>query len=179
MLVKGDATYAAPEVLRHEQPDARADLFSLGLVLLELLTNRYVLDPPNERTPIRPTGPLEKLAHKLRTEEPSWAPPAELAARAERIFPAEVARVAAKVPSALQTMVLRALQPHPEDRYPSAAAMRDDLHAFLTEQAPYGGRELVEDLRHLIATPSGHRRDFEASREPIPAELRRKGTQRH
>jgi hypothetical protein len=34
--LKRSVTYAAPEVLRLERPDARADLFSLGLILVEM-----------------------------------------------------------------------------------------------------------------------------------------------
>ena len=37
---KGKVGYMAPEIIRGEDPDARADLFSLGVVFFELLTNR-------------------------------------------------------------------------------------------------------------------------------------------
>lgn len=37
---KGKVGYMAPEIIRGQEPDARADLFSLGVVLFELLTGR-------------------------------------------------------------------------------------------------------------------------------------------
>ncbi|MEM7677236.1 MAG: protein kinase, partial [Myxococcota bacterium] len=37
---KGKVGYMAPEIIRGEEPDGRADLFSLGVVFFELLTNR-------------------------------------------------------------------------------------------------------------------------------------------
>ena len=37
---KGKVGYMAPEIIRGEEPDSRADLFSLGVVFFELLTNR-------------------------------------------------------------------------------------------------------------------------------------------
>ena len=37
---KGKVGYMAPEIIKGEDPDARADLFSLGVVFFELLTNR-------------------------------------------------------------------------------------------------------------------------------------------
>ena len=40
---KGKLRYMAPEVLRYEPPDQRADLFSLGVVLLESFTGRVLL----------------------------------------------------------------------------------------------------------------------------------------
>ncbi|WP_224365545.1 serine/threonine-protein kinase [Hyalangium versicolor] len=172
--VKGDLAYAAPEVLRHERPDARADQFSLGLVLVELLTNQYVLDASWEHTPITLTGRLAKLAHKLKPEEPSWASPAELAARAESIHPDLLARVMASVPEPLKAIVDRVLRPRPEERYPSAAVMRDELLAFLGEQGSvYGGREMMAELRLLIARAPRWSAGVESTREPIPAEFRR------
>ncbi|MEO0324686.1 MAG: serine/threonine-protein kinase, partial [Myxococcota bacterium] len=39
-VLKGKLGYLAPEVLRYEEPDRRSDLFSLGVVLFELLAGR-------------------------------------------------------------------------------------------------------------------------------------------
>ncbi|MFB1485431.1 serine/threonine protein kinase, partial [Corallococcus sp. RDP092CA] len=41
----GDVIYTAPEVLLGEAADARSDLFSLGLTLLEFATGRHLYDP--------------------------------------------------------------------------------------------------------------------------------------
>jgi serine/threonine-protein kinase len=42
VTVEGTPGYMSPEQLRHETPDARADVFSLGAVLCELLTGKRV-----------------------------------------------------------------------------------------------------------------------------------------
>ena len=43
---KGKVGYMAPEIIKGEDPDARADLFSLGVVFFELLTNRRLFHAP-------------------------------------------------------------------------------------------------------------------------------------
>jgi serine/threonine-protein kinase len=43
-VLKGKLGYMAPEQLRFEEPDRRADLFALGVVLFELLTGRRLYE---------------------------------------------------------------------------------------------------------------------------------------
>jgi serine/threonine-protein kinase len=179
MLVKGAGDYAAPEVLLHRKPDARADLFSLGLVLLELLTHQHALDPAGDST--RPAVPrhLARLENTLRAEEPGWAPPVQLAARAAQLRPEDVERMASKAPAALRVIVQRALRPQPEDRYASAAAMRDDLRAFLAEQPrSYGKPALAAELQRRMTRQGYRRSGVEPSYSPVPAELRRQSVRR-
>jgi serine/threonine protein kinase len=179
-LLKGEVAYAAPEVLRQERADARADLFSLGLVLLELLTNCYLLDLADEAAPIPLTAGPGSPSDNLRAEEVSWTSAAELAARAARIRPEDVARVAADIPAFLRAVVQRALSVTPAERYPSAAAMRDELRAWLAAQPrPYGAPELVVELRRLVSTAPRRREGMQSSGLPVPAEFRRGGGQRH
>jgi serine/threonine protein kinase len=176
MLVKGAGEYAAPEVLLHRKPDARADLYSLGLVLLEMLTHQHALDPAGDRT--RPALPkhLAPLENKLRAEEPGWAPPVQLAARSAQLRLEDVDRMAAGAPAALRAVVQRALRPQLEDRYTSAAAMRDDLRAFLAQRPrPYGKPELAAELQRRIARQGYRRAGVEPSYLPVPAEFRHQG----
>ena len=149
-------------------------------MLVELLSNQYLLDAPVERTSPGLAGRLAQLASRLKPEEPSWASPEALAARAESLHPGVVARVVEQTPAALRAIVERALRPRPEDRYPSAAAMRDELRAFLEEHFPhYGGRELMAEMRALVARTPRRSAGVESSREPVPSELRRKPAHRH
>ena len=46
---QGEVLYAAPEMSLGEVADARADLFSLGLTLLEFATGRHLYDPGHLR----------------------------------------------------------------------------------------------------------------------------------
>lgn len=174
-LVKGTGEYAAPEVLLHQVPDARADLFSLGLVLLELLSNRHGLDPADDCALRALPAHLAKLESTLRAEEPGWAPPVHLAARAAQLRPEDVERMAVGAPAALRAIARRALHPQPGDRYASAAAMRDELRAFLAEQPrPYGQAELVAELQRRIVRRGYRRAGVQSSPAPVPAELRRR-----
>jgi len=47
-VLKGKLGYLAPERLRFEEPDRRADLFSFGVVLFELLAGRRLYDGPDD-----------------------------------------------------------------------------------------------------------------------------------
>jgi WD40 repeat protein len=102
----GTAEYMAPEQAAgqaHIGP--AADIYSLGAVLYTALTGR----PPFQAT--RPLLTLEQV----RTHEP--VPP-------RRLVPL--------VPRDLDTICLKCLQKEPANRYPSALALADDLHRFLS-----------------------------------------------
>jgi hypothetical protein len=85
---------------RNEEVGPAADVYGLGATLYALLTGR----PPFAGTD------LVEVAVRVRTEPPT--PPRSL--RAE-------------VPPELEAIVLKCLEKEPQDRYPSAAAVADDL----------------------------------------------------
>jgi serine/threonine-protein kinase len=98
----GTAEYMAPEEALGEPLDARSDLYSLGVVLFETLTG----EPPHlGRTPL---GTL--LAH-LQQAAP------------------DVRRTRPEVPVWLARVLARLLARRPEDRYPCAGALLDDLRS--------------------------------------------------
>jgi serine/threonine-protein kinase len=168
MYLKGDVAYAAPEVLRGEVPNARADLFSLGLVLFELLTHKHLLDLPDA-----PAGPpltrlFKKLVGKVHAEEPAWADPAELAARAALIRPGDVERATVDVEPTLRTVLHRALRVDPAERYAQASEMRMDLRSYLATLAqPFDAWELREELREMLVTSAHHSGEAETSHPPM------------
>ncbi|MCC6671440.1 MAG: serine/threonine protein kinase [Planctomycetes bacterium] len=104
--VVGTIQYIAPEQL-HGRVDARADLYSLGLVLYELLTLEPAF-PPGDRAQL-----LE-------------------AVRAGQIRP--LRGLMPDVPRDLETIVQTAIAPDPAHRYRDAAALRDDLQRFLDDR---------------------------------------------
>lgn len=90
-LLKGTPGYVAPERLRFEDPDARADLFSLGVVLYELLAGerlyagksqavvrRVLQEPPPDLGELRPEAPPElvELLFDLLAKRPEDRSPA-------------------------------------------------------------------------------------------------------
>ena len=100
----GTLAYMPPEQLRGQGPDARSDLYSLGVVAYEALTGRLPFEADDEGT----------LLAKIQAGDP--APPREL--RPE-------------IPIPLERLVLRMLARSPEERPASAeeleAALAEDL----------------------------------------------------
>ena len=103
--VLGTPYYMAPEQVRGEPLDARADLYSLGATLYRVLTG----EPPFEAP-----SPMSVLAKHL-TED--VVPPR----RRMTSLPVEADRI-----------VLKAMRKAREDRYASAAEMAAELEAVLT-----------------------------------------------
>jgi beta-lactam-binding protein with PASTA domain/predicted Ser/Thr protein kinase len=96
----GTAQYLSPEQARGTQVDQTSDLYSLGIVLYELLTGSV---PYNGDTPVEIA-----MKHLSATPEPPSAKRPD-------------------VPHALDSVVLRALAKDPADRYQSADEMDSDL----------------------------------------------------
>src|ERR1051325_515148 len=97
----GTATYAAPEQARGDRVDKRADIFSLGVLLYEMLTGTW---------PFRGKTTID-VRHAVLHDQPK---------------PLAEARPGA-VPPRLQQIIDRALQKEPRDRYQKMAEFRDDL----------------------------------------------------
>jgi len=116
--VLGTARYLSPEQLSGDPVDARTDLYGLGLLLHEMLAGQAPF-----------TGDSETSAALARLTTP---PPPLRSLRPD-------------VPAQLEAITLRCLALDPDDRYPDAAALGEDLAAMA------GGAEL-----HL-ASPGGDR----------------------
>jgi len=102
--IVGTAQYLSPEQARGTNVDQRSDLYSLGIVLYELLTGTV---PFNGDTPVEIA-----MKHLSTVAEPPSAKRPD-------------------VPRDLDLIVMRALAKDPEDRYQSAEEMDADLERFL------------------------------------------------
>lgn len=115
----GTPAYMSPEQILGENVDARSDVFSLGVVLYQLVCGSRPFDRGDE-TDRRPA------ARRIRRD-----PPIPLRRRAP------------DVPAALERLIMRAIEKLPADRFPSAAAMGDRLDELATARTGLRGDTLV------------------------------------
>jgi serine/threonine protein kinase/Tfp pilus assembly protein PilF len=116
--------YASPELLRGDRIDARSDLYSLGVLLYELLTGAR----PYKLKSAASIGLLDQAIASLEVKKPSLQL-VEPSAAATRASTAD--RLARHFRGDLDAVVLKALAKEPAQRYPSAAAMAEDLRGYL------------------------------------------------
>ncbi len=110
----GTARYMSPEQIEGKRIilDHRTDIYSLGVTLYELLTLQLPFEADNR----------QELFRKIAFEEPT---------RPQHITPS--------IPKDLQTIVLKAMEKIPSDRYETAVDMANDLKRFL-DQLPINAR---------------------------------------
>jgi serine/threonine protein kinase/formylglycine-generating enzyme required for sulfatase activity len=126
-VLAGSFYYMSPEqALAHRVAiDHRTDIFSLGVVLYELLTLRR---PFGGRT-------SQQVLHAVSFHDPR---------RIRAVSPA--------VPRDLEVVCLKALEKNPDDRYQTAGALADDLRRFLAGE-PVHARPpgILRRVRRFVA----------------------------
>jgi serine/threonine-protein kinase len=116
----GGPLYLSPEQILGEPADPRSDLFSLGLVLYELLSGARAFDSPDDRT----------AAQRIRHDA---APP--------------LGRSVSGVPPALERIVQRCLEKMPSDRFSGAEELALALERFLGDAGVTSShRQIVQAL---------------------------------
>ena len=124
----GTVAYMSPEQARGQVLDGRTDLFSLGMVLYELVTGQSPF--PGDT-------------------------PAVIFDRILNWNPRDIAELNPDAPADLRNLIAKALQKRREDRYPSAREMRLDLRAINASLFSAPGREIS---RPPEPSPSKHYR---------------------
>jgi serine/threonine protein kinase len=108
-VLKGKFGYMAPEQIRGKEADHRLDIFSLGVVLYELLTNQRLFLGENDLETLEMVREAKVSAPSLVNK---WVSPE------------------------LDRITLRALHVEPEQRYQRAGELARDLRLFIQQNAP-------------------------------------------
>lgn len=148
----GTPAYMAPEQCEGADLDGRSDLYSLGIVLYELIANRL---------PFQFNSLAEAIAAHMRGEMPP--PPSE---------------IRPGIPGIVDTIIMRALAKDPVDRYVGAEAMATDLRSAMYSLSDAPTRVLSDVAAEAVATeavdavPEGYRLTIQTpGYEPTEMEL--------
>ncbi|MGH2817861.1 MAG: Stk1 family PASTA domain-containing Ser/Thr kinase [Actinomycetota bacterium] len=135
-MVIGTASYLSPEQAQGNPVDARSDVYALGCVLHEMVTGQV---PFTGDTPL-------SIAYKQVREDPK--PPS---------------MVNPDVPSGMDAITMKALAKNPDNRYSSAAEMREDLQRFLSGQSVQATPLMADQT--MVAPAGGGTRVMERAEE--------------
>jgi len=121
--LKGKIAYMSPEQCRGQVVDRRSDVFALGIVLYELATVSRLFKGESDYVTMNKIVTAD-------IEPPSSVRP--------------------DIPARLEAVIMRALAREPADRYPTVAAMLDDLVNFARDErlstSAIGLERYVRDL---------------------------------
>jgi hypothetical protein len=123
----GDLSYASPEQARGETLDERSLVFSVGVLMFEELTGRH------------PFGAVNNPRRFARIQK------CELGSGVQ-YFP--------QVPSQLRNVLMRAMGPFPEERFPSMRDLRDALERFLDDRPERDPLPKLSRMKGLPPTPA-------------------------
>jgi serine/threonine-protein kinase len=118
-FIKGKFAYIAPEQARAEGIDRRADIWSMGVVLWELIAQRRLFRGDSDAAVLAATlsAPIPRLTDVVSGLDP-----------------------------ALDAIVQRALSRDREQRWPTAADMRDALVEWKAGRTPSAPKQVLSDL---------------------------------
>ena len=140
--------YASPELLHGDTVDARSDIYSVGVLLYEMLTGVR----PYRLKSAASMGMLQHAIATVDVKKPSTRCEPEASA-ARNTTPEKLTR---QLHGDLDAIVLKALARRPAERYQSADALADDLRRHLHHEAIRARSDTPGyRLRTFI---SGHRR---------------------
>ncbi len=126
-VLPGKISYMSPEQAARAEVDHRSDVFSLGIVLYEITVGKRLY-----------RGAAQEVVRRLidgKIEPPTF--------------------VRRNFPPALESIVMRALEKHPDDRYQTAYDLADDLESFLRDERLHSGPVRIARYLDALAHAAG------------------------
>lgn len=124
----GTPNYMAPEQLRGEETDGRTDLYAVGAVLYELVTGQVAFDAESD--------------YALMLKQLNDPPP-------------KASAVVDDIPPVIDHLVAWAMEKAPDERPPTADALREALTSAMTEAGTMPSRPPVPTTRAVGSTRPG------------------------
>lgn len=137
----GSIHYISPEQARGESVDARTDIYSLGIVMYEMLTGQIPFDGDSV---------------------------AEVAIKHFTITPDAPTALNPEIPPELEDITLRAMQPNPGERYPAADEMLADLEDFRKGQTAAIGAVVKQALAAEVLHREPRRDEIHVITKNVP-----------
>lgn len=122
-IILGTPSYMSPEQITGKQLDKRSDIFSLGIILFELLTGQRPF------TGDSPTSIMYQIVHSEPKNPRKFNP---------------------EIPMGLARIVLKAISKKPENRYQRANAMATDLVQFIGGDTEYTKSMVSNDMETAV-----------------------------
>ena len=120
-VMKGKFGYMSPEQVQGEEIDHRSDIFAMGTLLWELLTNQRLFKAGNQIEAMTMIG------------DPDVDPPSS---------------INAAVPPEVDAICMKMLEADPDERYHWGTDIADDIEAYLSnQQPPFHGSQLTTWVR--------------------------------
>lgn len=135
-ILKGKFAYMSPEQAMGEDIDHRSDIFSLGIILHEMLVGQRLFKALDSRQTIR-------NVRRAKASPPS--------------------SVREEIPEVLDRIVMRALSKDRRHRYPYASELRDDIVKFLHANYPdFKSSDAAQFVVNLFKEERGRAKPVEA-----------------
>ena len=145
----GTPGYMAPEQIRGEPVDFRADIFAFGVLLFELAAGSH---------PFTSATPVSTVARVLEATPP------------------DLRQLAPACPAALAAVIRRCLQKDPEQRYGSTRELVDDLSGARPTPAVSAARLRADEASHGSGDPERRQRSGATGAPPRGSDDPERGT---